>query len=148
MTTIQTRFEALTPSSDGTTVPYAVIDTMVEERGNGQHRQFLWGRPQLGSIVGEGSGVQVDWKIDLHFFLARNNRTQDAFARTIALEVSDLIKNYSAATSWGSAGVLEVILDNFDVEDVILDHPNLAAGIHKSLIARVNFHFRVLTLET
>lgn len=141
MDTMKTAWEAKTPTSDGSSIAFAFIDDLIEERGNGQHRQLIWGRPQNADIEAEAAS-QLRWSITATLFLHRNDRTQEAFHKACANEVNDLFVAYSAAV-WG-AGVYEAVLGDITSDDNADETPVRAGGVRRSLVARYHFPFSVL----
>ncbi len=148
METLRSTWEATTPTSDGSSISYRVVDDFVEERGNGQHRQIFFGVPESGEPIAE-TPIQLEWKIDVYLILQRRDRTHFAFRQAIAHGISDLVKAWSNVTNWGSSSILEAILDTPTTEfpeNGELEH--LSGGIRGSgQTARIRFPFRVLCIE-
>jgi hypothetical protein len=145
LSAVEPAWTAHTPLADGSALSYRFVDTLIEERGDGQHREIIWELPQRGVIVAE-SPIRVEWSIDCRLFLHRRDRDLDAFRVAVGHEAIALVRSYSNLSALGT-GVYEAHLDGFDVEsEPAHPHPR-SGGIERGRVARVIFHWRFLVGE-
>lgn len=144
---MEARWVALTPPTDGSGLNYRFIDSLIEERGLGQHRELIWRVARSAHVVSEPvPTIQLEWAVPCELFLHRNDRTYEAFASAIEDEAADLYVQWSGTTALGS-GVLEGNLDRFEVREVEPERPSRSGGVPRYEVARIIFYFRVLTGE-
>ena len=139
---VESAFTAATPPVDGSALAYRFIDSFVEERGDGQHRELLWSRPRRVRVSDIGRPNR-EFAIDCALFLARRDRTEDIFADAIEEEVRVLIDRFDNTTALG-AGVYEGVMDDVEIEEVTATRRTRSGGVPRSVFARVRFPFRVL----
>lgn len=142
---LSTAWEAVSPTDDGTATTYRQIDTLDEERGNGQHREFQWTEPTRARLMSEAT-LQLEWQVSAEVFLHRGTRTRSEFRRAISHDVLDLQRAFSQLTNLG-AGVIEVVLDDVQIEAGSSPTKPRAGGARRAAVVRVVFPFRALIGE-
>lgn len=138
-------WEGLTPTDDGTGTTFRQIDTLDEERGNGQHREFQWTEPTRARAMSEATD-QLEWSLTAEVFIHRGTRTRREFSRGISHDVRDLQRAFSQLTALGT-GVIEVVLDDVSIESGSSPTKPRAGGARRAAVVRVVFPFRALIGE-
>lgn len=135
------------PDPDGG-LAYRWIDTFTEERGLGQHREMLWGRPVRLAPQSRVSRM-VEWELRARLFLHRRDRTERAFGVALSHEIDGLDRAYRRRLSlgWGDPNIHSAVLDTIETEDVQPSPTRRAGGVRAPLVAVVTFPFRVLIRE-
>lgn len=145
--TLVTAFAATTPPSDGSSLAYRRIDSFTEERGNGQHREFVVGRASVPKLISRSTRLN-EHTLEVVLFLHRRDRTMADFNEDIADEVNALHAAFWAQASigWGS-GVLEALLEAGEIEASSDGPKPRAGGVDRGVVVRVPFKFRVTVRE-
>ena len=145
---METRWTALSPPDDSSSLNYRFIDSLIEERGHGQHRELIWRVARSASIISEsGSTIELEWSVPCELFIHRRDRTYEAFASAVEDEASNLVAYWSGLTALGS-GVWNGNFDRFEIREIEPERPARAGGIPRYEVARVTFFFRVHTGES
>ncbi len=148
-------WEAVTPSSDIDTssLPFRCVDSFVEERGAGRHREFMWHLASNSTVISEPP-LQTENEIQVTFFFHKDTfrpalqATKHAFLRSVHEDISTLRVTWSALTQWnGNPGVLGVNFDGYEIDTDQYTPGKNAGGTMRGLVARVTFKFRVLVSE-
>lgn len=151
-TAVETVVTALVPASDGTALAYRFIDDLVEERGNGQHRELIWRMAKNARLAAEHE-EQNDWTVALELFIHRTppgrpDRTYRAFCDAVEAEATDIELAFSrmggAQFNPTSVGA---VLDGFVIAEREPERPAGAGGVPRYRVAVVTFNFRVLVQE-
>ena len=146
---VESRWESITATVDGSGRNYRFIDTFDEERGYGQHRQLIWRLATTNSTVSEHE-EQREWSLTCELFLARNigERTYEAYVNAVEGEATDLALSFNRmAEAALGAGVRWASLDRFALDETQPVRAHRAGGVPMPQIARVTFFFRVLVQE-
>jgi len=151
MDTLRTQIQALVPVTDGSSAVYRFVDDLVEERGNGQHRELAWNMPTTSGPFDTGETRELT-SISFSLFLHRMppgiaERTQYAWIQAVNSERAHIHRTINGINSWGDANVLEVIYRGCEAEDGSISDPAVAGGVHRSLVARLTFTIDVLSQE-
>lgn len=154
-TTLATVWAAVVPedqASPATPDPllrYRVIDTLDEERRNGGHREFMWGRAQM--LGNQARGIRlIEWSIEAYLFLHRRDQTELEFGQALTNEIQDLHSAYwrRIPLGWGDVAIQHVVLDQVTQEtNTSTARPRAGGARLTSTVARVTFPFRVLIRE-
>lgn len=145
---METRITGMTPPDDDSDLNYRFIDSLIEERGHGQHREFLWRVARSARVLAEDSAaMQLEWAVPLQVFFHRRDRTYEAFASAVEDEAADLVFRWSTTTVLGT-GVWNANLDRFEVREIEPTAKTRAGGIPMYEVAVVTFSFRVHTGES
>lgn len=144
---METRITGMTPPTDGSSLNYRFIDSLIEERGHGQHRELLWRTARSARVISEsGSTIELEWAVPMQLFLHRNDRTYEAFASAIEDESADIAFRWSGTTALGT-GVWNANFDRFEVREIEPTTKTRAGGVPMYEVAVVTFYFRVHTGE-
>lgn len=147
--TLAATFEAVVPADDGSGLAYRFVDTLTEERGNGQHRELVWSVPTTPEPMSRLRRL-LEWQIRATLFLHRRDRTLEQFRRAVGGEINDLHRAWfrRLPLGWGSARVRSPILDPPTAEESTSTAKPRAGGVlEASTVVRVTFPFRVLCQE-
>lgn len=151
---LQAAFVAATPAFPPTDDPdrglaYRWIDTFDEERGNGQHRELAWSAGNEPKTANRHWPVE-DWRISAFLFLHRNDRTDAAFKVAVTDAIADLKRAWRLQAAAGFGAGITANLDTPTTRYGGLGEPQPRAGGIRptSIVARIEFPFRVLVRET
>jgi len=148
---VQTAWEALTPAVDGSGLAYRFVDDLVEERGNGQHRQLMWRMARQMEIRLEVA-LETRWIVVCEAYFARAPlgvvRTYAAACTAIEGEVQALVAEFLQLPNLGT-NVAEAVLTNVDIPEEApeRDRSGLGAGLPQDVVWRARFTFSVTTQE-
>lgn len=142
---VEAAFAGTTPEDDGSNLAYRFVDTLREERGNGNHRELCWRMATPNEIVAQ-TPEQIDWELTCELFLDRRNRTLREFQAAVEGEATELSLVFANLTALGT-GVWEGEMVNFTITEREPDRQPRAGGVSKATIAVVAFNFRVLVGE-
>ena len=148
---IVSTIEALTPpvSDNGTKTAYAFIDTLVEERGHGQHRELLFTMPD-GLEHEHSTPLTLRWRLEMQLFLHRrppgtSGRTHDSFLRAVSQECEEVLSAMSEITNYDNANVVEVLHDGgISIEGVQGERPTRAGGVQIDEVVVVTFPLTIV----
>lgn len=133
---------ATVPPDDDSDATYSLIDTLIEERGAGRHRQFVW-REATETTTNDTASTLYGWNVAAEFFFERRNRTTAQFNADVQADIATLRRAHDNLTTMG-VGVYEAVLNPIEREIVEPERPSRAGGVSRSVIARVTFPFDVL----
>ena len=151
MSTIVTQLEGLTPVSDGSTATYSFVDDLIEERGNGQHRELRWNLPESSGPHDTTETREVT-EFGFTLFLHRtptgqSERTQYVWIQAINNERAQIHRTINGISTWGDSDILEVIYRGCETEDVTPARGNQSGGVHRPLVAALTFNLSAFTQE-
>ena len=145
---MEAQIVATTAANDGSSLSYRFIDSLIEERGHGQHRELIWRVARSARIISEsGSTIELEWSVPMQLFLHRRDRTYEAFASAVEDEAADLVFRWSTLTALGS-GVWNGNFDRFEVREIEPAAKTRAGGVPMYEVAVVTFFYRVHTGES
>jgi hypothetical protein len=144
-TVVEAAWVGATPEVDGSGLLYRFVDTIVEERGNGNHRELCWKPAQLSQVVAQ-TPEQMEWLIQCELYLDRRNRTLRAFQTAVESESTELGVIFNGLTALGTS-VWEAELMGFNSLLREPERRDRSGGISKATFAVVLFNFRVLVGE-
>lgn len=145
---------AVTPPNDGSGLLYRFVDTFIEEKGNGRHRELYWRVATRANLVAEHE-EQVDWFPPLELNIFRTppgepDRTFAAFRDAVEAEALDLMLAFSRmGGAQFSATTLAPILEGFAIRlfDAKGREVSRAPEVFDAVLAWVTFNFKALVQE-
>lgn len=114
---IEALLEALTPP-DRADVLYEAYEGQVDgQSGESQDRVFWFEGPTAGEPLLEAGAITVvEYTVELHVRLSSAPHDAKTFPRAIADESAAIRRELDANTTWGAAGVQEVIVGALRIE--------------------------------
>lgn len=148
---IVSTIEGLTPpvTDSGSKTSYEFIDTLVEERGHGQHRELFFTMPD-GMMHEHSTPLTLRWRLEMQLFLHRrppgtSGRTHDSFLRAVAQEIEEVLFTMSEITNWGNANVVEVLHDGgISIEGLEGERPTRGGGVSNNEVVVVTFPLTIV----
>ncbi len=143
---LKARWQALTPSVDGSGAAYDFVDTLDEERGLGAHRELcfrLARRSDVATLVGQDA-----WDLPVEVYIHRNDRVAEDWRAAAENETHDLERDFDQLVDCG-ANVISAELIDTEFEENTPQERGARGGLSAfGEVITATFNFSVLCGES